>query len=48
MEPPTDFFCGPPPPAVIAKRLVTEAMDAGTDDNVTVGVVFLRDLSFMT
>jgi serine/threonine protein phosphatase PrpC len=38
----------PPPLAVIAKRLISEALDAGTDDNVTVTVVFLRDLSFMT
>ena len=32
---------------MIAKRLVQEAMDAGTTDNVTVVVVFLRDLSHM-
>jgi len=35
-------------PDMIAKRLISEALDAGTDDNVTVTVVFLRDLSFMT
>ncbi|KAL3912984.1 MAG: hypothetical protein SGPRY_008145, partial [Prymnesium sp.] len=35
-------------PDMIAKRLVEEAWDAGSEDNVTVNVVFLRDLSFMT
>lgn len=34
-------------PDMIAKRLVTEAMDRGTKDNVTVLVVFLKDLSHL-
>ena len=34
-------------PDMIAKRLISEALDAGTDDNVTCTVVFLRDLSHM-
>ena len=31
-------------PDMIAKRLLAEAMDRGTDDNTTVLCVFLRDL----
>jgi serine/threonine protein phosphatase PrpC len=29
---------------MLAKRLLTEALDRGTDDNTTVVVVFLQDL----
>lgn len=32
-------------PDMIAKRLIGEALDRGATDNVTVSVVFLRDLS---
>ena len=31
-------------PDMLAKRLLTEALDRGTDDNTTVVVVFLQDL----
>ena len=31
-------------PDMLAKRLLTEALDRGTDDNPTVVVVFLQDL----
>ena len=31
-------------PDLIAKRLLTEALDRGTTDNTSVAVVFLRDL----
>ena len=34
-------------PDMIAKRLVSEAYDHGSDDNITAAVVFLRDLSHM-
>ena len=32
-------------PDMIAKRLIGEALDHGATDNVTVVVVFLRDLA---
>lgn len=34
-------------PDMIAKRLIAEAIEHGTSDNVTVLVVFLRDLSHL-
>ena len=34
-------------PDMIAKRLVSEAFDSGSDDNISVVVVFLQDLSHM-